>query len=147
MFEYVKFSNIQGQKVRTVLAGLILQLAREERLSGELSFQFPLTVLSPSDQKQLMNAIVEIEWLHQREIVHVIDKMIPFERITRDCPDWIELFINRDFMRLCQKVQEDDLWMVIGQVLEIPKEKLQLPEAPLIVKTIFEARWAEIIKH
>ena len=78
MFEYLKFSNIQGQKVRTVLAGLILRLAREERLSGELSFQFPLTVLSPQDQKQLMNTIVEIEWLHQREIIHVIDKMIPF---------------------------------------------------------------------
>ena len=66
MFEYLKFSNIQGQKVRTVLASLILRLAHEERLSGELSFQFPQTLLNEAEQRQLMNTIVEVEWLHQR---------------------------------------------------------------------------------
>ncbi len=144
MFEYLKFSNIQGQKVRTVLAGLILRLAREERLSGELSFQFPQSVLSRNDQKQLMNALVEVEWLHQREILHIVDKMIPFEMITRDCPDWIELFINRDFIKICQKVHEDDLWLMIGLVLEIPHQQLRVPESCVIVKTIFETRWIEI---
>ena len=144
MFEYLKFSNIQGQKVRTVLASLILRLAREERLSGELSFQFPQTLLNDAEQRQLMNTIVEVEWLHQREILHVIDKMIPFEQITRDCADWIELFINHDFIRLCQRLHEEDLWRVIGLVLDVPLQVLKVPEAVVIVKTTFETRWIEI---
>ena len=144
MFEYLKFSNIQGQKVRTVLASLILRLAREERLSGELSFQFPQTLLNEAEQRQLMNTIVEVEWLHQREILHVIDKMSPFERITRDCADWIELFINHDFIRLCQRLHDEDLWRVIGLVLELPLQILKVPEAIVIVKTTFETRWIEI---
>ena len=144
MFEYLKFSNIQGQKVRTVVASLILRLAREERLSGELSFQFPQTLLNEAEQRQLMNTIVEVEWLHQREILHVIDKMIPFEQITRDCADWIELFINHDFIRLCQRLHEEDLWRVIGLVLDVPLQVLKVPEAVVIVKTTFETRWIEI---
>jgi hypothetical protein len=144
MFEYLKFSNIQGQKVRTVLASLMLRLSREGRISGEVSFQFPQTLLTVADQRQLMNAIVEVEWLHQREILHVVDKMIPFEMIARECPDWIEVFINHDFIRLCQRLAEDDLWILIGMVLELPHQALCVPEAVLIVKTTFETRWIEL---
>ena len=65
MFEYLKFSNIQGQKVRTVLASLMLRLSREGRISGEVSFQFPQTLLTVADQRQLMNAIVEVGGLNR----------------------------------------------------------------------------------
>lgn len=120
MVQYLKVINIDNDDIRTLIGYLMVQQTGQPHTLGEFSIEMPSSIMTDQRQIALMSSLIDVQWLHQRERHHIIDKIVPFNDLRRQETGWVEMIVNPDFLKLCERIQEEDLWQIIATILRIP---------------------------